>query len=211
MPIITAPFTLLHWQEGEASVDWLLGSSWHWTLSGGSILSGQGTNRITFRAATEGNSMSITVTETVGEGCDQPASIAVVELELPSTKFYPVTPCRLFDTRNAEGPDAASPALDPGETRLLSVVGRCGLVASAIRALSVNQTVTAPTADGELVVYRGGLAEVPVTSNVSFRAGRTRANNAILELSRAGNGTIRVHNRSTGTVDFILDVNGVFK
>jgi len=210
-PIITAPFTLLYGQEGEASVDWLLGSSWTWSLSGGSILSGQGTNRIRFRAATDGSSMTITVVEAVGESCEQPPSIAVVELELPTTKFYPVTPCRLFDTRNADGPDAAAPALGPGEKRLLNVGTRCGLVASTVRSLAVNQTVTQPTASGELVLYRGDLASAPITSNVSFRAGMTRANNAILELSRVGNGVIWVHNRSDGTVHFILDVNGVFK
>ncbi len=117
MPIITAPFTLLHGEQGEASVEWHVGSSWSWALSEGTILSGQGTNRIRFRAAMDGDAMSITVVETVGETCDQPQSIAWVELELPATEFYPVTPCRLFDTRNAEGPDEAAPALDPGETR----------------------------------------------------------------------------------------------
>ena len=211
MPIITAPFVLLHSQEGEASVEWQLGSSWTWTLSGGTILRGQGTNRIRFRAANDGNSMTITVVETVGESCDQPPSMAVVELELPATKFYPVTPCRLLDTRNADGPDAAAPALAPGETRVLQVGTRCGLNASAVRALAVNQTVTQPTADGELVLYRGDLSSTPVTSNVSFRAGKTRANNGILELNRFGDGAFRVHNRSAGTVHFILDVSGTFK
>ena len=211
MPIITAPFTLLHAQEGEASVEWHVGSSWTWTLSGGTILRGQGTNRIRFRAAAEGTAMSITVTEEVGESCEQPQSIAWVELELPATKFYPVTPCRLLDTRNADGPDAAAPALAPGETRVLHIGTRCGLNASAVRALAVNQTVTQPTADGELVLYRGDLSSTPVTSNVSFRAGKTRANNGILELNRFGDGAFRVHNRSAGTVHFILDVSGTFK
>lgn len=211
MPLITAPFTLLHGQEGEASVEWLLGSSWHWSLSGGVILSGQGTNRIRFRAANDGASMSITVVETVGESCDQPQSLAVVELELPATKFYPVTPCRLFDTRNADGPDAAAPALGPGETRTFTVGTRCGLTASTVGALAVNQTVTQPAAAGDLVLYRGDVATVPIASSVSFSAGKTRANNGVLELSRAGDGTFRVHNRSTGAVHFILDVSGVFK
>ncbi len=210
MPIITAPLTLLHGQEGEASVEWLLGSSWTWTLSGGSIVSGQGTNRIRFRAATEGNSMTITVVEAVGESCEQPPSIAVVELMAPPVLYSPVTPCRLFDTRSVDGPAAAAPALGPGETRVFSVGTRCGLNASAVRALVVNQTVTQPAAAGDLVLYRGDLTAVPVTSNVSFAAGKTRANNGILELSRAGDGTFRLHNRSTGTVHFILDVSGVF-
>ena len=211
MPIITAPLTLLHGQEGEASVEWLLGSSWTWTLSGGSIVSGQGTNRIRFRAATEGNSMTITVVEAVGESCEQPPSIAVDELMAPPVLYSPVTPCRLFDTRSVDGPAAAAPALGPGETRVFSVGTRCGLNASAVRALVVNQTVTQPAAAGDLVLYRGDLTAVPVTSNVSFAAGKTRANNGILELSRAGDGTFRLHNRSTGTVHFILDVSGVFQ
>jgi len=211
MPIITAPFTLLHGQEGEASVEWQLGSSWSWTLSGGVILTGQGTNRITFRAATEGASMTISVVESVGESCDQPPSMAVVELMAPPVLYSPVTPCRLFDTRNDTGPAAAAPALGPGETRVFSVGTRCGLTSSAVRALAVNQTVTQPAATGDLVLYRGDVTTIPVASSVSFTAGKTRANNGILELSRAGDGTFRVHNRSAGTVHFILDVSGVFQ
>ncbi len=211
MPIITAPFTLLHAQEGEASVEWQLGSSWTWTLSGGSILRGQGTNRIRFRAATDGASMTITVVESVGESCDQPPSMAVVELMAPPVLYSPVTPCRLFDTRNDTGPAAAAPALGPGETRVFSVGTRCGLTSSAVRALAVNQTVTQPAATGDLVLYRGDVTTIPVASSVSFTAGKTRANNGILELSKFGDGTFRVHNRSTGTVHFILDVSGVFK
>ncbi len=211
MPIITAPFTLLHAQEGEASVEWHVGSSWTWTLSGGTILRGQGTNRITFRAAADGASMTITVVESVGESCEQPPSMAVVELMAPPVLYSPVTPCRLFDTRNDTGPAAATPALGPGETRVFSVGTRCGLTSSAVRALAVNQTVTQPAATGDLVLYRGDVTTIPVASSVSFTAGKTRANNGILELSRAGDGTFQVHNRSTGTVHFILDVSGVFK
>jgi hypothetical protein len=107
--------------------------------------------------------------------------------------------------------DAAAPVLQPGEIRTFTVGTRCGLSVSTFRALSVNQTVTNQTADGELVVYRGALASPPITSNISYRTGKTRANNGILELSRNGDGTFKVENRSTGTVHFILDVNGVFQ
>jgi hypothetical protein len=130
---------------------------------------------------------------------------------LPATRFSPVTPCRLFDTRNASGPDAGSPALAAGETRTFSVGTRCGLTVAAIRSLSVNQTVTQTSATGDLVVFQGDLASVPITSSVSFTAGKTRANNGILELSRTGDGTFKVHNRSAGALHFILDVSGVFQ
>lgn len=50
-----------------------------------------------------------------------------------------------------------------------------------------------------------------ITGSLSYRAGKTRANNGILELSWSGDGTKKVHNRSTGTVHFILDVTGAFQ
>lgn len=71
--------------------------------------------------------------------------------------------------------------------------------------------MTQPAATGELVLWRGDVGAAPVTSSLSFGAGRTRANNGPLELSRNGDGTIRVHNRSAGSVHFILDVNGYFR
>lgn len=127
-----------------------------------------------------------------------------------ATAFYTLAPCRFFDTRNTTGPDWASPALAPGETRLFTVGGRCSLPSSA-RSLSVNQTVTGQTASGELVLYRGDLSATPTASSISFQAGKTRANNGILDLAHDGSGTFKVFNNSTGSVHFILDVNGYFQ
>lgn len=131
--------------------------------------------------------------------------------EYPSvTRLMTIAPCRLFDTRNAVGSDAASPALAPGETRVFSVEGRCA-VPSQARAISVNQTVTAAAAGGELVIYRGDLVAATNSTNVSYTAGRARANNGILELARDGSGTFKVFNKSSGMVHFILDANGYFQ
>ncbi len=156
--------------------------------------------------------MTITVTQTSqATGCTSGEASVSIPVALAATRFYPVTPCRLFDTRNSDGPDEAAPALAAGADADLH--GRDALRpdVATIRSLSVNLTVATPPADGELVAYRGDLTAVPATSNISFRTGKTRANNGILELSRAGDGTFKVHNRSTGPVDFILDVNGVFR
>jgi len=157
-----------------------------------------------------------------GEGCSGAGTCQVTMSQarnvtasfLPpvqASMFYTVSPCRLFDTRFSTGPQAAAPALAPGETRTLSVGTRCGVSSATVRSLSVNQTVTAPGADGELVLFRGDLESVPISSHLSYRAGKTRANNGILELSRTGDGTFKVHNRSAGSVHFILDVNGKFQ
>ena len=125
--------------------------------------------------------------------------------------YFTVTPCRLFDTRASTGVEAAAPILAPGEIRTFSLGTRCGLEVASIRSLSVNQTVTGSSANGELVLYRTEVVTAPVSSNLSYQAGKTRANNSILELSRTGDGTFKVFNRSAGSVHFILDVNGTFR
>ena len=127
--------------------------------------------------------------------------------------FHPLTPCRVIDTRGATG-TLGGPVLAPGvSVRTFPVTGSCGIPATA-KALSVNQTVTAPAVAGFIRVYPGDLtgALIPITSAVAFPAGRTRANNAILALSLDGSGTIAVENDAVGgTVHFILDVNGYFE
>ncbi len=163
----------------------------------------------TIPAATTAATGTYGVTATV-DGCTSPAGTTSVVVTGTSAVFYPASPCRLFDTRNSSGPDVASPALGAGETRTLTIGGRCSLPASA-KAISVNQTVTGQTANGELLLYRGDIAVAPTASSISFAVGKTRANNGILELARDGSGTFKVFNNSTGTVHFILDVNGYFQ
>ena len=77
-------------------------------------------------------------------------------------------------------------------------------------ALSVNVTVTNPLGRGYLSLYRGDGSLTGVYS-ISFSAGQTRANNAMLQLALDGSASFRVDNASPGTVDFILDVNGYFR
>jgi hypothetical protein len=64
---------------------------------------------------------------------------------------------------------------------------------------------------GKLVLYRGDLSATPTASSITFAVGKTRANNGILDLARDGGGTFKVFNNSTGSVHFILDVNGYFQ
>ena len=88
------------------------------------------------------------------------------------------------------------------------VTGACGIPASAI-ALAVNITVTQPSSGGSLTLFAAGIAN-PGTETIDYSAGQTRANNAVV--SPNGAGTITVHCiQSSGTVEFILDVNGYFE
>ena len=123
-----------------------------------------------------------------------------------NTGFYPLTPCRVIDTRNATGP-LGGPALNGnGARRLFTITGTCGVPSSAV-SVSVNLTVTQGTAAGSLAVYPGN--GIPTgTSSISFAAGVTRANNAIFYLATDGTGSIGVENDSVASIHFILDVNG---
>ena len=127
----------------------------------------------------------------------------------PPLQFHTLAPCRLVDTRSTAGPEAFAPALPAGGTRTVAIDSKCGLPATA-KALSANMTVTGPTAPGFLTLYPADAPAAPLASNINFRAGETRANNAVLPLA-ANDPGLKVLNGSAGTVDFILDVNGWFE
>jgi hypothetical protein len=121
--------------------------------------------------------------------------------------FFTLTPCRALDTRGPSG-DYGGPALAAGQSRAFTLAGRCGIPASAM-AVAVNLTVTQPSAPGNLSIGRADQA-APATPTLSYAAGDTRANNAIVRLSPAGALVIRC-SQASGTVHAILDVNGYFE
>jgi hypothetical protein len=131
---------------------------------------------------------------------------------LQEMSFYTVFPCRIVDTRNATGP-LGGPQLSSGVVRnfpLLSAASNCNLPATA-KALSINVTVVQPTTGGSLVVYPGD-APVPPTNTVSANAGDVLADNLVVLLSLRGDGSANVLARLTsGTLHFLIDVNGYFK
>ena len=103
-----------------------------------------------------------------------------------AASFHPATPCRVLDTRDA--PSAlGGPALAAGATRDFVVTGACGIPAAAV-SISANVTITQPTSAGTLFTLPAGL---PV---LAFPAGATRANNALLRLSRDGSGSLSFSN-----------------
>lgn len=73
-------------------------------------------------------------------------------------------------------------------------------------AVVLNVTVTNPTADSFLTVYRDGAA-TPTASNLNYRAGQTVSNLVIVPLSDRG--VIAFYNHA-GSADVIADVQGYF-
>lgn len=121
--------------------------------------------------------------------------------------LHTVRPCRLVDTRGSTGP-LGGPALAAGAMRVLPLAGSCG-TSLAARALVVNVTVTRSTSAGNLRLYPAGLP-LPLSSTVNYRAGQTRANNAVVGLDATG--AIAVYcNQPSGTADLVLDVTGYFE
>ena len=120
--------------------------------------------------------------------------------------FFTVTPCRVFDTRDPAGP-WGGPSLVAGQDRTFTIAGRCGIPSTA-RAVSINVTVTGPTAPGFLTLFPAG-GPPPLASTINFRAGQTRANNAVVTLGGAGDIVVRA-GMASGNVHVILDVNGYF-
>jgi len=89
-PLITVPNSVLVGATGvSASVPFHSGSTYTWTLTGGTITGGQGTNQITFDAGPPGMTMTLQVVES-GVTCDSlpgTAKIQVDFLDVPPT--YP--------------------------------------------------------------------------------------------------------------------------
>jgi subtilisin len=134
---------------------------------------------------------------------------AVISIDGSCTRFYTLAPCRVVDTRSVVGP-LGGPALSPVSVRGFPVLDSCGIPPSA-KALSVNVTIVQAGAVGDLRLYPGDLAQLPLVSTLNWAAGDTRANSAIVTLPSDGSGTIDVRLDSIGSAHFILDVNGYFQ
>ncbi|HEY3349783.1 MAG TPA: PKD domain-containing protein [Thermoanaerobaculia bacterium] len=154
-----------------------------------------------------------TDTSTGLSGASAPVTV-VVGLPPGSGGPYPLStlsPCRVLDTRNAAGP-LGGPAIQPAGApdRSFNVAASsCGIPADA-KSISVNVTATNVTASGAVSIYRGDGARTGTNTGILL-VGRTRANNAILQLALDGSGTVKVQNTSAGSFDLIVDVNGYFR
>ena len=122
-------------------------------------------------------------------------------------KFFTLTPCRILDTRDPNGP-YGGPALLAQSTRFFMVSGQCGIPADAA-VVSLNLTVANATALGDLRLFPGSSAP-PLAATINFRAGQVRANNATVGLSSTGVLSV-LDDQPVGHVDIIMDTNGYYK
>jgi hypothetical protein len=118
--------------------------------------------------------------------------------------FFPLTPCRVADTRNAAGP-LGGPSLIGGAARSFPVQSSsCGIPATA-QAYSLNITAVPQGTLGYLTAWPSGQTQ-PLVSTLNSYTGTVTANAAIVPAGGSGDVSIYV----TNSTDVVLDVNGYF-
>ena len=118
--------------------------------------------------------------------------------------FFPVTPCRLLDTRTANGP-LGGPSMKSQETRTIPVLrSNCNLLASA-QAYSLNFTAIPKGPLGYLTAWPADKPK-PGVSTLNAVTGTITANAAIVPADQNGDIDVFV----TNDTDLAVDVNGYF-
>jgi hypothetical protein len=122
-----------------------------------------------------------------------------------ATTFVAVTPCRVFDTRNANGP-YGGPRLIANVTRNFDIdSGPCTGIPAGVAAYSMNFGAILADGDGFITFWPAGTTQ-PVVSSINTLTGRVIANAAIVP---AGSGGAISVFPNTG-VHLYGDINGYF-
>ena len=129
--------------------------------------------------------------------------------------FFPLTPCRVADTRGAVGPQGG-PALAANTIRNFAIinVNGCGVPTTA-KAAAINLTAISATDNGDLRLFPYQSA-VPLASVINFgTVDFALANGAIIPLANIGGLDVSVQTdmapSSPGVVHLVIDVTGYFQ
>ena len=119
-------------------------------------------------------------------------------------QFYPLTPCRVADTRNATG-SLGGPSLLASQSRIFPIMSSaCGIPGNAL-AYSLNFTAIPQGPLGYLTVWPNGQSQ-PVVSTLNAPTGAITANAAIVPAGTGGAIELFV----TDNTDMAIDINGYF-
>ncbi len=123
--------------------------------------------------------------------------------------FYPITPCRIVDTRTGAGKTGGfgPPQLGAGSTRVIPVLSSpcaSGIPAN-VTAYALNITVVPPARLTYLTIWPTGQAQ-PLVSTLNSFDGAVVANAAIVPAGTNGQVSVFVSDAS----DVIIDINGYF-
>jgi hypothetical protein len=121
-----------------------------------------------------------------------------------ATLFVPVTPCRIADTRNANGP-FGGPAITGGTSRDFMIPNSACGIPSTAAGYSMNVAVIPRGTLGFLTLWPSGQSQ-PLVATLNSIDGRVKSNAAIVPAG--ANGAMSVF--ATDTTDVVLDINGYF-
>jgi sugar lactone lactonase YvrE len=136
-------------------------------------------------------------TSVKGQGAPSAPSNPIVPRA--GTRFHPVAPTRVLDSRTAVG-GWSGPLVDPEDLGLSSAVP------ATATAVVMNVTVTEPQQPAYLTVWPAGQPR-PVASNLNFGTGQTIANLVTVQL---GTGQAVSFAASSGSTHVIADLVGWF-
>jgi hypothetical protein len=118
--------------------------------------------------------------------------------------FYPLTPCRIADTRNPTGP-FGGPAIAGSTSRTFPILSSSCNVPGAAQAYSLNFTAVPHGALGYITTWAAGQTQPPV-STLNAPTGAVTANAAIVTAGVSGGVSVFASNDT----DLIIDINGYF-
>jgi hypothetical protein len=120
--------------------------------------------------------------------------------------FIGVTPCRVVDTRGANG-TFGGPILAAATPRSFPIpTGPCAGIPANAQAYSLNVTVTGTLGAGFILIFPQGGVQ-PLVSTLNYGTGQTVANAAIVPAGTAGGITVVAGAHGT---HLIIDINGYY-
>jgi hypothetical protein len=117
--------------------------------------------------------------------------------------FYPITPCRIADTRSATG-SLGGPSLAGGQSRTFPIRSACSLPPAA-QAYSLNFAAVPPGPLGYLTAFPTGQA-MPLAASLNALTGTVTANAVIVPAGTGGSVDVFASNPT----DLVIDINGYF-
>jgi uncharacterized protein (TIGR03437 family) len=119
--------------------------------------------------------------------------------------FYPITPCRIADTRNAPAP-LGGPSLGGGQSRTFPIPSAAGCnIPAGAQAYSLNFAAVPKGPLGFVTAWPSGQSQ-PLVASLNALTGTVTANAAIVPAGTGGSIDVFASNPT----DLIIDINGYF-
>ena len=148
--------------------------------------------------------VSVYVTDNTDVILDINGYFVVAAANPSALAFFPLTPCRVADTRDFSGP-LGGPSLVGNQGRSLPILSSSCQIPATAQAYSLNLTSVPKGYLGFLTIWPTGMSN-PWVSTLNATTGNITANAAIVPAGNGGAIDVFVQNDS----DLVIDVNGYF-